>query len=303
MYKKLEIEYADINGVHKPLVLRFNVLETPIAQKWAALLKYQESIDKYKINDPKRLYGFDSDEIEKQKAINAINNCIDIINNYSPNFITKRVDKTINQDTLNYLHHIFEVYHGMLNEPHEFFKSAPSNVQDALGQLNLEVHRCELMSNSSLRKILPTHYVTYYQMPRGPGYHTLDIEDYEHFTDLYEFGTVYLLYVEIGKTLQDMSIDNDNYISPEAYKPFRHYASDFVIRYFKSSNESWIKFRKIFKKHYDENKEFYDNRYNYSHLYNRPGNIPLAKIQTHLSPKEIIESIKNRQYCSRINIW
>ena len=50
--------------------------------------------------------------------VNAINNCIDIINTYKPGFIEKRLYDTIDQDTLNYLHHIFEVYHGMLNEPH-----------------------------------------------------------------------------------------------------------------------------------------------------------------------------------------
>jgi hypothetical protein len=206
------------------------------------------------------------------------------------------------QDDLNYLHHIFEVYHGMLNEPHEFFISAPVNVQRALGQLNLEVHRCEAMAEGTVRKMMPTHLVTYYDQPRGPGIRTLEDDDYEHFTDHVEFGTVYLLYVEIGKTLQDMAIDDDHHIGDEAYKPFRHYASDFVIRYFGTKTETVNNFRKMYKKHYDENKEFYDSRYDYGHIYNRPGNIPLAKLQTHLSPEQVITEIQKRQFVSSVTL-
>jgi len=301
MYTNVEIEYSDITGHFAPHKFNFKISQTDVAQRWAALL--DQSIQKYNIDDPRRMYGFADEAVEKINAINAINNCIDTINNYSPGFIKRRVDESIDQDTLNYLHHIFEVYHGMLNEPHDFYKSAPINVQRALGRLNLEVHRCEVFSEGTVRKMLPTHLVTYYDLPRGPEFRTLEMEDYEYFTDFYEFGTIYLLYVEIGKTLQDLSMDDDHHISAEAYKPFRHYASDFVIRYFQSSHKSWIAFRKHFKKHYDENKEFYDARYPYSHPYNRPGNIPLAKISTYLSPKEVVEIIRQRQHVNSIKIW
>ena len=97
-----------------------------------------------------------------------------------------------------------------------------------------------------------------------------------------------------------MSIDNDDHIGDEAYKPFRHYASDFVIRYFGTSHETWNNYRKLFRKHYEENQDFYDARYNYSHIYNRPGNIPLAKLQTHLSPQQIIEGIRERKHLSKV---
>ena len=206
------------------------------------------------------------------------------------------------QDDLNYLHHIFEVYHGMLNEPHEFFVEAPKEVRQALGQLNLEVHRCESMAEGTVRKMLPGHFVTYYDQPRGPGIRTLEDTDYEHFTEFVEFGTVYLLYVEIGKTLQDMALDDDDHIGDEAYKPFRHYASDFIIRYWGMTVESINKYHRMYKEHYDENKEFYDSRYNYSHIYNRPGNIPLAKLQTHLSPIEVVTEIQKRQFVSSVTL-
>ena len=230
------------------------------------------------------------------------NKCVDTINNYSPGFVERRMTPELIQDDLNYLHHIFEVYHGMLNEPHEFFIEAPVEVQRALGQLNLEVHRCEAMAEGTVRKMMPTHLVTYYDQPRGPGIRTLEDTDYEHFTEFVEFGTVYLLYVEIGKTLQDMALDDDDHIGDEAYKPFRHYASDFIIRYWGMTVESINKYHRMYKEHYDENKEFYDSRYNYSHIYNRPGNIPLAKLQTHLSPIEVVTEIQKRQFVSSVKL-
>lgn len=282
------------------LTLTYNINETSIAQRWATLL--DEAIQKYTIDDPRRLYGFDSLDEERQKAVNAINKCVDTINNYKPGFVERRMTTQLHQDDLNYLHHIFEVYHGMLNEPHEFFVEAPKEVRQALGQLNLEVHRCESMAEGTVRKMLPGHFVTYYDQPRGPGVRTLEDEDYEHFTEFVEFGTVYLLYVEIGKTLQDMALDNDDHIGDEAYKPFRHYASDFIIRYWGMSVESINKYHKLYKQHYDENKEFYDSRYNYSHIYNRPGNIPLAKLQTHLSPIEVVTEIQKRQFVSSVKL-
>ena len=296
MYKKLHVTYSGKDD----LTLTYNINDTSIAQRWAELLA--ESIEKYSIDDPERLYGFDTETLERQRAVDAINKCVDTINDYKPGFVERRMTSELIQDDLNYLHHIFEVYHGMLNEPHEFYLAAPTEVQQALGQLNIEVHRCEAMAEGTVRKMLPTHLVTYYDMPRGPEHRLLEDADYEHFTDFYEFGTVYLLYVEIGKTLQDMSIDNDDHIGDEAYKPFRHYASDFVIRYFGTSHETWNNYRKLFRKHYEENQDFYDARYNYSHIYNRPGNIPLAKLQSHLSPEEVVAEIQKRQFVSNIEL-
>ena len=296
MYKKMHVTYSGEDD----LTLTYNINETSIAQRWATLL--DEAIQQYTIDDPKRLYGFDTLDIERQKAVDAINKCVDTINNYSPGFVERRMTPELIQDDLNYLHHIFEVYHGMLNEPHEFFVEAPKEVRQALGQLNLEVHRCESMAEGTVRKMLPGHFVTYYDQPRGPGIRTLEDTDYEHFTEFVEFGTVYLLYVEIGKTLQDMALDDDDHIGDEAYKPFRHYASDFIIRYWGMTVESINKYHRMYKEHYDENKEFYDSRYNYSHIYNRPGNIPLAKLQTHLSPIEVVTEIQKRQCVSSVKL-
>lgn len=295
MYKELHIEYSDCSQQLHPITLRYKIRDTAIAQRWAA--KVYTCIENYHIDEPTRFYGFDDYETEKHGAITAINKCCDIINEHQF-IIHRKVNDPVDQDTLNYLHHIFEVYHGLLDCPHEFFIGAPENVRKALAQLNIEVHRCESFVNESSRRIMPRHIVTWFGMER----HTeLQPEDYDHFTDFYQPGTIYLLYVEIGKTLEDLSIDNDQYIAPEAYKPFRHYTADFVVRFFGTSTETWKNNRKRIKAYYDEHKEFFENSgFPLSHPYNRPGNIPLADI---ISPEiNPIVELKNRQYVSSVKI-
>jgi hypothetical protein len=129
----------------------------------------------------------------------------------------------------------------------------------------------------------------------------LELEDYQYFTDMFEFGSVYLLYTEIGKTLQDMAIDNDHHMQPTAYKPFRHYSADFVVRMFGISPQTLSTMRKLYKKHYDENESYYlEHGYNYSHPYNRPGNIPLAKLMP--TPIDVIKELSTRQFVNSVKL-
>jgi hypothetical protein len=296
MYKEMHIEYSDPHANLKPITLRYKLTDFDITQRWAK--KLETSLNSYNIDNPGRFYGFDPHEVEKQKAINDINQCIDTINNYKKDFITKRVVDPIDQDTLNYLHHIFEVYHGTLENINSFYNEAPDDVKHALSELNLQVHYCEGFVNDTGRRQLPLHMATWYGLKKQE---TLELEDYNYFTDLYEFGTVYILYTEIGKTLQELAIDNDEYIHPDAYRPFRHYSSDFIVRFYTVSPQTLSKLRITYKKHYDQNIDFYLSRgFHYSHPYNKPGNIPVAKLlPTHLN---VVEELRLRQKINKITL-
>jgi hypothetical protein len=199
---------------------------------------------------------------------------------------------------LNFLHHIFEVYHGLLGQPHDFYIGAPEYVQKALAQLNIEVHRCESFVEGLGRRIMPRHIVTWFGMNRND---KLEAEDYNHFTDYYEPGTIYLLYVEIGKTLEDLATDNDQYIGEDAYKPFVHYTADFVVRFFGTSKETWKANRIKMKEYYEKNKDFFDSKgLPLSHPHNRPGNIPVADLLSkHFDP---YTELRKRQCVSKVTI-
>lgn len=297
MYKRLSIEYSDCDGIKNPITLNYQIHTTNVAQKWAN--KLNEAIqNNYPIDDPKRFYGFNDIETEKQFAIKSLNNCIDVINNYKPNFVTRKLNDDVDQDTLNYLHHIFEVYHGLLDKPHPFYVDAPIEVKKALSDLNIYVHRCELFLSQVGRKILPRHIVTCFSMSRQ---NLLDDEDYQHFTDFFEFGTIYLLYVEIGKTLEDLSKDNDHYIGDDAYKPFRHYSSDFVVNFFTSSTETWKTNRLRMSEYYKKHKDFFDSKgLPISHPYNLPGSIPVAKLTS--TGIDVLAELKYRQMVTKLTL-
>ena len=296
MYKQIHIEYNSPTKDLEPITLKYNLLDTPPALRWVD--KVEECLSKnYVIDEPTRFYGFDDYNTEKNRAITSINECIKTINNYQPNFITRHVTDDVDQDTLNYLHHIFEVYHGLLDQPHDFYIGAPDNVQKALSQLNIEVHRCESFVGGSGRKIMPRHIVTWFQMNRNS---ELQPDDYVYFTDYYEFGTIYILYVEIGKTLEDLATDNDQYIGEDAYKPFRHYTGDFVVRFFGTTPETYKQNRIKMKNYYDKNREFFDSKgLPLTHPYNRPGNIPVAKLAT---MNFNMEDLRKRQMVTKVTL-
>lgn len=210
MYKEIHIEYTNPYTNIEPLVLKYKIRTTNIAQKWAN--KVATCIEKYNIDQPDRFYGFDDFNIEKFNAIQS-----------------------------------------------------------------------------------SRHIVTWLDMDRDD---TLELEDYNHFSDYYEHGTIYLLYVEIGKTLEDLATDNDRHMD-DTYKPFRHYTADFIVRFFGTHRDTWKKNRMRIKSYYESNKKFFDSRgLPLSHPYNRPGNIPLADIIPR--PFDLVTEIKKRQFVSKV---
>lgn len=217
----LAIEYADPQNLDDSIVLEYRLRQNTIVPKWLDKLKQAQQL--YSIDDPTRFYGL-SDQADTD-AVRRINHCIAVINNFKP-LINRTLDNINDQDTLNYLHHIFEVYHGLLDQQtSEFYLSAPETVRAALADLNICVHRCETVA----RHNYPRHVVTYFGLPKTS---VLDQEDYDYSEDTWHAGTVFLNYAEIGKTVLDLAIDNDQYIADSAFQPFRHYSADFVVRFY-----------------------------------------------------------------------
>jgi hypothetical protein len=260
--------------------------------KWCE--RVESAQKQYKIDDPGRFYGLGSVEEQKIDAVDRINNCVKIINSFEK-IIDKNLTDVDDQDTLNYLHHIFEVYHGLLDQQqHKFWSRAPDTVRRALADLNILVHRCE----SVQRQALPRHVVTYYGLPKDK---ILDDNDYVYFTDKIEFGTVYLNYVEIGKTLEDLTIDNDQYIGDEAFQPFYHYSADFNVKFWSDTDRQIELRRAKIKTYYDTNKEFFKNKnlpWGHSHL--ASGCIPIADLVYSGNKKELLEELKTHQHVDSV---
>ena len=230
--------------------LSFVIGETNIAQRWARKLHFAIS-KRYKLDDPRRFYGHTSLSKESKDTLKWITECIDTINDHDP-IIERSISRVDDQDTLNYLHSMFEQYHGQLGEPTGWFESAPDSVQKAIAELNVLVHRCE----SLVRGAKPRLVCTYYRMPKQD---CLAWSDYDLMTDHTAFGDLCLNYCEIGKTLEDFWRDQDEYVTAQTFKPFRYFSADFNVRLYELNAEELQEQRTGIAEYYDANREQFES--------------------------------------------
>ena len=290
----LSVTYVNPTTFDDHFTVKFKLRDHHVVDKWVERLTSAQQ--KYQIDDPSRFYGFGSVEKQIQDALIRINQCINVINDHKP-IITKRLSDVNDQDTLNYLHHVFEIYHGMLDQQtHQFWMDCPLNVRTALADLNVLVHRCESVSRYNGKR----QVITYYGLPKTK---QLDNSDYQYFTSDVTFGTVYLNYVEIGKTLEDLTFDNDQYISDDAFKPWRHYSADFNIQFWSSTSRQIEERHVKIKEYYEKHKQFFaDRELSLDHPYLSFGLIPLADIESELNEQHLLEKIEQRQWVSEVKL-
>jgi len=277
------------------LELQFRLLNTPVTELWLDRMIKRES---WPLDHPDRFYGFNSAEKEQQRALSQIQNCIDTINSHSP-IIQRTLTDIHDQDTLNYLHNIFEKYHGLLNQQnHEFWLEAPESVRKSLAELNLAVHRCE----SAYRTNRPRLVCTWFGMPKT---NTIPQEYFYRYGQLCpSFGTVCLNYVEIGKTLEDLTKDNDKYIGDDAFKPFNYYSADFVIRFFEETAEEIDEKIKSMKQYYLSHRDFFYKQgiteFEDSRL--MPFRLPVAQLVETMPRDKLLDLIQQQQYVTQVRL-
>ena len=269
------------------LELRFQVLNTELADLWIQVMSVR---DQYPLDDPKRFYGFGSLEEQIQDALDRINHCITLIKTRYPNIVSDHLDSVHNQDQLNYWHHVFETYHGLLDKQDNTDPLTP-----VLADLNLAVHRCE----SIARGAKPRFVCTWYGLSKTRSL-TDELID-KHGTYQTEFGTVYLNYAEIGKTLEDLTQDKDQYISDEAFKPFNHYSADFNVKFYdENSQDKLDKMEEYYNKHLDFFASRGYNRFNHPRLL--PLRLPVAKLIETMPREQLLTEIASRQIITAITL-
>ena len=290
-FKNLYITYVNPQAPLDTFTLQYKLRDNPVVPKWCERVESAQA--KYKIDDPNRFYGFGSLASQQADALARINQCIDTINEFDL-IIDQKLKSVKDQDTLNYLHHIFEVYHGALDQQtNKTWQRAPAKIKQALAELNILVHRCE-----SSKYLWPRHVVTYYGLPKTK---KLADEDYALFETKTEFGTVYLNYAEIGKTLEDLSYDNDRYIFDSGFQPFQHYSADFVVRFWSDTDRQDQEKCASIKAYYDANQEFFSKKgLSWGHIHLTYGKIPLADLQYTGSKRELLKELETHQQVKEI---
>lgn len=282
--------YIELNN---SVNIKFRLFDAPLTHLW---LKRMALRDRYPLDHPNRFYGLDNKSTETSRAVNIINQCISTINEHEP--IIERTLSTVNdQDTLNYLHNIFERYHGLLDQQdHSYWNHAPDKVKRALAELNLAVHRCESVSRGSN----PRFVCTWYGLPKTEIVQPSLIQEFGNLNP--PWGSVCINYAEIGKTLEDLTKDNDNYIAEEAFKPFSHYSADFVVRLYEDSSTEVSHKIEQMKEYYNRHQPFFANK-----GYNKfedpellPYRLVVAEIDETKTRETILEEIRNNQLITKV---
>lgn len=277
-------------GQSGSLTLKFQIRNTPVAHLW---IERVQSRAQYMLDHPDRFYGFGTLESEQARAVSMIQQCIDTINSHVP-IINRKFEYT--QDCLNYLHNIFERYHGLLDQQtFDYWQTAPHQVQKALSDLNLAVHRCESVAHN----LKPRFVCTWFGMPKT---HTLSNElQNEYGEQQIKFGTVYLNYCEIGKTAEDLANDNDMYIADDAFKPFSHYSADFNIHF--HDQDLSLK-NSLIQNYIDQHRDFFV-AHNITSVYNvnaKPMRFPVADLTYAGTRDELISQIAINQWVHEVTI-
>jgi len=272
------------------LELQFQIRSTLLAELWVERMQARGS---YPLDHPDRFYGFGSRLEERIRAEIMIHQCIKTINQHAP-IIECEFDWS--QDSLNYLHNIFERYHGLLDQQtSKYWQQAPVVVRQALADLNLAVHRCETVFQGAK----PRFVCTWFGMPKIK---KLDSDQLAQWGEKQiQFGTVYLNYCEIGKTVEELTHDNDEYIGKDAFRSFGHYSADFNVAFFNqdlSSKESSM------QRYIDQHRDFF-LAHHITNVYNaraQPLRFPVADLKYTGDTKELLTQIARQQQVLKVDI-
>jgi hypothetical protein len=282
-------------GRKQDLVLTFQVEHNPLASLWLERMSKRHA---YQVDDRERFYGFGTLADQQSRASALIEECISTINSYD-NIIARPTCQYHDQDFLNYLHHVFETYHGQLDQQtHDWWLLAPDSVRKSLARLNIAVHRYE-----SLRKNRPRLVCTWWDMPKDK---TLDPALQQQWGRVgREFGGVYLNYCEIGKTMIDLARDNDCYVGDNMFLPFNHYSADFVVSFYDTTADEIASNQRLIDHYWSDRRDFFESQGVTSsrHWKAQPLDFKVAQLICSTEDKcRIVEEITTRQWVEKISI-
>jgi hypothetical protein len=235
--------------------LYFDILDSNIAKKWAI-----EVNKNYTIYENDRFINWTNNKKDKTYYVNELNKQMKIVDDYVPKIIPFffNIDQ-VNQNSFNILHKFFEETRGPIEDPPEFYKNSPRDVQEAINRFNIMIHEFESwMFNQTKNNAHPESrvIVTFNNRIR----YELEDEDYDHFTFKWTFGDVYINYCEVGKTVIDVIKDNDKIVGDSNIRPLRYYSADLQVKFSPTVDDTEYNRRKeIIKNKYIEKQDFFES--------------------------------------------
>lgn len=268
----------------KTMDLVFDVLDIPVAQRWLDQVRMFLALGS-PFDDQERFYNFPNTKFTREYCVQQLANIIDILRPWVSELEDWTTLHNPNQNTLNQLHHVFEVYHGLYDQQKQNyrFQRMPLEARQAVANLNIWIHRMETLGQA------PRFVVTWHTKPtRLPLTH----DDFKLMSLEENWGDLRLNYCDIGKTLECLWQDQDQYISPEAFRPMRHFGMDFVVK-FGDHNRTYYQNRaRAIWQYFDQHqREFKELGYTKQTPGFELGSITVAQLQYHGSRAALIQEI------------
>ena len=286
--------------------LIYNITQAPIGERFLKAL--QESLQ---LPCHKRFHNFPGSLEDEEWISTEIQKILLAVNEYKPGTTKLRVKDKLSQDDLNELHHFFEVYHGSINSISPFFNAAPPHIQSGLGRINLLIHQYEdyLLNQSYIEKgeaPLAKIFLNFEDRKRFP----LEEQDYQEFTLKVDFGGWYLDYCEVGKSIWDLYIDQDEHIGDENIRPLRYYSADSFLLFSPGNSDKRVQqYQSEFSHWWDQNKEYLSALgFQKNDSKNAIGSIKLAQLDLGSkdllgrSEQEVVELIGKHQKSCQIEV-
>jgi len=189
------------------------------------------------------------------------------------------------QKMLNKIHAIFEENHGKLDEwkLNPLFQNKSDSFRKNLSEINQFVHACEVIGGSKKIRI------AWFNIPKEKKFTN---DDYKLFTNKRNFGSLYHMYCDVGKPLEDLAVDNDDH--HHDIVPHLHFSSDCVVHFQTDTDDDVKKMEENIESYKIANKDFLNSK---GYFENDPrlttGRIELGKLETELTQEQILNELKN----------
>jgi len=245
MFQNLIVRLSKKQDPTNTLDLTFALQKSNFLPKWInRMLVAQQRQDP--ISEPWAFYHLNN-QWSEEYTIKFINENINRCNEIFPGMFERTVIDIQNQDDLNYIHSVFELYHGQLDtwKTNSIFDNIHGDeLRNCLSHINQTVHRCE---GASIKH--PKLRVVYFDLPKTE---TFTSEDYQEFTNKVEFGGLYTLYADVGKNLESLATDNDNH--HHDFVPNLHYSADFTIKFWDNTG---VERENLCKQYIEQHKDYF----------------------------------------------
>ena len=253
---------------------------------------FQVAVD-LRVNSPSYL-KFDSFKLDHNKPLflllpPGIGNAFYVqskfaLYSYSLSYKGKYFDIN-DQKMLNKIHAIFEENHGKLDEwkLNPLFQNKSDSFRKNLSEINQFVHACEVIGGSKKIRI------AWFNIPKEKKFTN---DDYKLFTNKRNFGSLYHMYCDVGKPLEDLAVDNDDH--HHDIVPHLHFSSDCVVHFQTDTDDDVKKMEENIESYKIANKDFLNSK---GYFENDPrlttGRIELGKLETELTQEQILNELKN----------